>query len=112
MKNFKLKYNFFFKAQEILFGQYDEEKDIRNAIDNLAKNKNGIFSLEKLDSPLFIFQEGERDGFSILSNKVKNQKEKGKDKEIDKDSENLLKLYSYYCKKEKKKRKSKKFTKL
>ena len=75
----------------MLFGQYDEGKDIRNAIDNLAKNKNGVFSFEKIDSSLLFFHEGDKDSFSILLNK--NIKEK--------ESQNLLKLMNYYKKENK-----------
>ena len=77
-------------THEILFSQYDEEKDIKNAIDYLAQNNNGIFSFEKIDSSLIFFHEGEKDDFSIITNKDQN----------DPEYKSLLKLYNYYKKKE------------
>ena len=48
-------------THDILFGQYDEKEDIKNAINNLAKIKNNIFSYEKIDSSFLIFHEGNTD---------------------------------------------------
>ena len=78
-------------AHRMLFGQYDEEKDIRNAFDILATNKSE-FSFDKIEYPLIIFHEGETNGFSILPNKNNKDNEYG----------NLVKLYDHYKKYKKK----------
>ena len=85
------------KTHKILFGQYDEGEDIKNAIDNLSKNKSGKFSFEKVDSSLLFFHEGNKGGFSILTNKD------SKDKEYI----NLLNLYNLNVKYQKEKREKK-----
>ena len=79
-------------THKILFNQYDEGNDIKNAIDSLAEKKSGVFSFEKIDSSLLFFHQGNNDGFSILTNKD------NKDKEY----QNLLKLLNYYRKEKKK----------
>ena len=79
-------------THKMLFGQYDEGNDIKNAIDSLAEKKSGVFSFEKIDSSLVFFHQGDNDGFSILTNKD------SKDKEYQK----LLKLLNYYRKEKKK----------
>ena len=56
------------KTHEILFGQYDEGKDIKNAIDNLAKNKSGVFSFEKISIPLLFFFEQNHNYFKLYKN--------------------------------------------
>ena len=75
-------------THSILFNQYDEEKDINNAIDNLAIIKNsGVFSFEKIDSILLFLHEGNSQGFTILTNKDNNK---------DKEYISFLKLYNHY----------------
>jgi hypothetical protein len=78
-------------THEMIFGQYDESKDIRNAINILAANKSE-FSLDKIEYPLLIFHEGSTNGFSIFANKNNKDNEYG----------NLLKLYEQYKKYKKK----------
>lgn len=42
-----------------MFGQYDEEKDNNNAINNLANDKHEVVSFEKIVTSLVFFDEGE-----------------------------------------------------
>ena len=57
-------------------GQYDEGKDIDNAIGDLANNINkDVISFDKIDPSLLFFHEGEGQSFSIITNKDKNCKE-------------------------------------
>ena len=73
------------KTQDILFGQYDEGKDILNAINDLSEKKNNGFSFNNLSSPILFFHEENKDekkesndiigNFSIISNK--NYEDKG-----------------------------------
>ena len=59
----------------LLFGQYNENKDLNNAVNNLAKNVENIISFDSLDPSLFFFHEGDGEFFSILTNKNKNDQE-------------------------------------
>ena len=57
------------------FGQYDEEKDINNAVDDLAE-KHKVISFKEIDPSLIFFHEGDNSqSFSIITNKDKNDKE-------------------------------------
>ena len=53
----------------LLFGQYEEEKDNQNAINNLANNKHEVVSFDKIDPSLVFFHEGDGQLFSIITNK-------------------------------------------
>ena len=56
------------KTQEIIFGKYDEGKDIENAINDLSKNQeNKEFSFKNLNSSILFFHEGENNDFSIIT---------------------------------------------
>jgi len=68
LKNQKIEHN-------ILFGQYDEEKDNNNAINNLANDKHEVVSFGKIDPSLVFFHEGEGQLFSIITNKKKDDPE-------------------------------------
>jgi len=67
------------KSQKIthdnLFGQYDENKDNANGIEELAKTKHDVVSFKKIDPSLLFFHEGESQSFSIITNKSKNDAE-------------------------------------
>ena len=60
-----------------LFGHYNEEEDINNAVNNLANNPNSEFiSFDKIDPSLLFFHEGDNtQSFSIITNKQKTDKE-------------------------------------
>ena len=60
---------------QILFGQYDEEKDNNNAINNLANDKHEVVSFDKIDPSLVFFHEGGGELFSIITNKSPKDKE-------------------------------------
>ena len=61
---------------KFLFGQYNEEQDINNAINNLAINNHDIISFDNIKSSLLFFHEGSGgDSFSIITNKNKTDKE-------------------------------------
>ena len=52
-----------------LFGQYDENEDYKNGINNLAKDKHFVVSFDKIDPSLIFFHEGESPLFSYITNK-------------------------------------------
>ena len=56
-------------------GIYDENKDIRMSIANLAKNVEDVISFDKIDPSLIFFHEGEGTLFSIITNKSKDDNE-------------------------------------
>ena len=88
------------KTHEILFGQYDEGKDIKNAIDNLANKKSGVFSFSDINVPLLFFYEQNNDYFKLYTNNkiIKNN-----------ENQNLLKLYTMaLLEREKQEKKAKK----
>ena len=62
-------------VHEIVFGQYDENKDINNAVNELANNKHEEISFEKIDPSLIFFHEGTGQNFSIITIKSKSDKE-------------------------------------
>ena len=62
-------------AHKTIFGQYDENNDINNAINNLAKYDQDIISFEKIDPSLLFFHEGTGQSFSIITNKKKTDQE-------------------------------------
>ena len=82
---------------KIMFGQYDEEKDNNNAINNLANDKHEVISFDKhevisfdkIDPSLVFFHEGESQLFSIITNK----------KPTDPEYINLLSLKNSQCEK-------------
>ena len=68
------------KRQEITYNnleKYNEEKDLKKAINNLANNNNlkKVVSFNKIDPSLLFFHEGTGQSFSIITNKYKNDKE-------------------------------------
>ena len=58
-----------------LFGQYDEGKDINQAINELANDKHEVISFDQIDPSLLFFHEGEGELFSIITNKNKSDQE-------------------------------------
>ena len=70
-------------------GNFDEDKDNQEAIDKLAKvgEKNQQILFEKLDPSLLIFEEGNGEFFSVISN--------GKNKEESKKYTNLMKKLGF-----------------
>ena len=56
-------------AHKVLFGQYDENEDFKNGINNLAKDKHFVVSFDKIDPSLIFFHEGESPIFSYITNK-------------------------------------------
>ena len=67
------------KGQEMvhksLFGQYKEEEDINNAVNNLAKDHD-VISFTDIDPSLIFFHEGDNDqSFTIITTKKKDDKE-------------------------------------
>ena len=65
------------QTHKVITGQYNEEQDINDAINNLALNNNNknIVSFDKIDPSLLFFHEGEGQSFSIITNKNKTDKE-------------------------------------
>ena len=65
------------QTHKSLIGQYNEEEDINNAINNLANNTNHEFiSYDKINPSLLFFHEGDNgQSFSIITNKNKTDKE-------------------------------------
>ena len=54
-------------AHEMIFGQYDEGKDITNAIDDLSViEKDKQFTFNNLKSPIIFFHQEDNEQFSIL----------------------------------------------
>ena len=63
------------KVHKSLFGQYDEGKDLNQAINDLANYSHEVISYEKIDPSLLFFHEGEGESFSIITNKKPNEQE-------------------------------------
>ena len=63
------------KVSNSQFGIYDEEKDLNNAINNLARDVKDVISFDKIDPSLIFFHEGESQSFSIITNKPSNDPE-------------------------------------
>ena len=53
------------------YGIYDENKDLNNAINNLAKDPKDVISFDKIDPSLVFFHEKTSQSFSIITNKPK-----------------------------------------
>ena len=62
-------------SRNVLFGQYDQNEDIKVANDKLAKNEHFIVSFDKIDSPLIIFHQGNQVNFSTITNKGSDDEE-------------------------------------
>ena len=60
---------------KIIFGQYNEREDIKEGINNLAKNDHYKISFDKIDPSLVFFHEGDNPFFSIITNKTKDDDE-------------------------------------
>ena len=58
-----------------LFGVYNEQQDINNAVNDLADDKHKIISFDQIDPSLLFFHEGTGESFSIITNKDKKDKE-------------------------------------
>ena len=65
------------KTHEILLGESDEEKDIKEGINQLAEENKDVFSFSSIKSSLLYFCEGTGQGFRIIS-KAKKDSEKYK----------------------------------
>ena len=63
------------KVHKSIFGVYNEEKDINNAVNNLADDKHKCISFDDIDPSLLFFHEGTGESFSIITNKGQNDKE-------------------------------------
>ncbi len=64
------------ETHKSLMGKYNEEEDINKAVNDLANNINPeIISFEKINPSLLFFHEGEGQSFSIITNKMKTDKE-------------------------------------
>ena len=94
------------KVHQSLFGEYDEEKDINDAVNDLANDNHNIISFDKINPSLLFFHEGDGEQFSIITNK----------KRSDKEYKDLLELKNSQCRNEKDKLNSlpnhKSFTKI
>ena len=62
-------------VSEIKFGIYNEKKDINNAIKKLSEEVKDVISFDKIDPSLLFFHEKEGQGFSIITNKQKEDEE-------------------------------------
>ena len=62
-------------THNIMFGQYDEGKDIQEAINSLARNDHYKISFDKIDPSLVFFHEGNGEMFSIITNKKPDSEE-------------------------------------
>ena len=62
-------------TQEMLFGKYDENKDINRGIKNLANIDHDVVSFDKIEPSLLFFHEGEGYTFSIITNKERGDAE-------------------------------------
>ena len=62
-------------THNIMFGQYDEGKDIQEAINSLAGNQHYKISFDKIDPSLVFFHEGNGEMFSIITNKQPDSEE-------------------------------------
>jgi len=71
--------------KEIFGGVYDESKDTEKAIESLAQDKHDVISFNQIELSLLFFHEGTGEGFSIITNKNRN----------DPDYINLFKLLNY-----------------
>ena len=67
------------KSQELTynlrFNKYDEEKDIKDAVEKLSNAKHREISFKEIDPSLIFFHEGSRDSFSIITNKKETDQE-------------------------------------
>ena len=58
-----------------LFGNYNEEEFINNAVNNLANNEHKVISFDNINFSLIFFHEGSSPLFSIITNKNKSDNE-------------------------------------
>ena len=63
------------KTQEIMFGSYDEEEDIKKGIKFLAETDHKVVSFKEIESLLF-FHEGIGESFSIITNEKTSEEER------------------------------------
>ena len=63
------------KVSMAKLGIYDENKDLNNAIKNLAREAKDVISFDKIDPSLIFFHEKGGESFSIITNKSKDDKE-------------------------------------
>ena len=64
------------KARKAQYGgEYDENKDLNNAINKLAIDVKDVISFDKIDPSLLFFHEKDSQLFSIITNKQKTDKE-------------------------------------
>ena len=63
------------KTHDILFGEYDEQKDIEEGVNKLTNFAKNEISFDKLDSTLVFFHEGDGVMFKIIMNKPKDNDE-------------------------------------
>jgi len=57
-------------THNILFGKYNEKEDIKKAINSLANDNHFIISFDKIKHSLFFFHEGNKESFTIITNKT------------------------------------------
>ena len=57
------------------FGEYKEEDDINNGVNDLADKSQKVVSYKEIDPSLLFFHEGEGELFSIITNKNPKEKE-------------------------------------
>ena len=62
-------------THKIIFGKYNENYDIDNAVNDLANNKHKSVSFNEIDPSLIFFHEGTGENFSIITNKKSTDKE-------------------------------------
>ena len=57
-------------THNILFGKYNEKEDIKKAINYLANDNHFIISFDKIKHSLIYFHEGNKESFTIITNKT------------------------------------------
>ena len=57
------------------FGQYNENEAIENGVKSLADDKHNIISFDKMKHSLIFFHEGNKESFSIITNKNESDPE-------------------------------------
>ena len=63
------------KANKIIFGEYNENKDNEQGIKDLSNTYHSVVSFKDIDPSLLFFHEGNGQLFSIITNKEKNDSE-------------------------------------
>ena len=76
------------ETHELLFGQYNAEKDANKGLEQLSNTEHDVISFDKINPSLLFFHEGSGQGFSIITNLPKEEKINVKIKGVDNSTNN------------------------